>query len=244
MTSNTQNDYRAGNPPIRDAACLILVDRTEAEPRVLMGRRLPSQVFLPNKWVFPGGRVDDDDRMLGAMMAEGSGLARTGRDGDAAFALTAIREMFEETGLFAGRATTAGLDDDVALLPPAWRAIWELGLAPDFEHFRPLARAITPPGRPRRFDTWFFMCEWQADRSAAGQPDGELLDIGWFTVTEARALDLPLITRFIVDDVAMALGGEPDPWHTQEPPQIAFYYQETGAYQRVLVPYHGAFGPP
>src|SRR5690606_14681763 len=48
----------------RDAATLILIDRSEATPRVLVGRRHHGHVFTPNKIVFPGGRVDPDDHRV------------------------------------------------------------------------------------------------------------------------------------------------------------------------------------
>ena len=48
----------------KDAATLILLDRTKRVPKVLMGRRHASHVFLPGKFVFPGGRVDPSDRAM------------------------------------------------------------------------------------------------------------------------------------------------------------------------------------
>jgi hypothetical protein len=39
----------------RLASTLILLDRTETEPKVLMGRRNPASKFMPGKFVFPGG---------------------------------------------------------------------------------------------------------------------------------------------------------------------------------------------
>ncbi len=45
----------------RDAATLILVDRRGAVPKVLVGKRHDKVVFMPGKFVFPGGRVDKDD---------------------------------------------------------------------------------------------------------------------------------------------------------------------------------------
>ncbi|MGY4371402.1 8-oxo-dGTP pyrophosphatase MutT (NUDIX family) [Bradyrhizobium sp. LB1.3] len=45
----------------RDAATLILVDRSGAVPKVLVGKRHDKVVFMPGKFVFPGGRVDKDD---------------------------------------------------------------------------------------------------------------------------------------------------------------------------------------
>ena len=50
----------------RDAATLVLVDHTADAPRVLMGRRHPDMAFLANKFVFPGGRVDDADLSIEA----------------------------------------------------------------------------------------------------------------------------------------------------------------------------------
>src|SRR5262245_62070767 len=48
----------------RDAATLIIVDDTSGEPRVLLGRRRPDMVFMPGRYVFPGGRVDRTDRQM------------------------------------------------------------------------------------------------------------------------------------------------------------------------------------
>ena len=67
MTSSN-NDAGDDAPPKpqrpRDAATLVIVDTTSGEPRLLMGKRRATQVFMPNKVVFPGGRVDDDDRAV------------------------------------------------------------------------------------------------------------------------------------------------------------------------------------
>jgi 8-oxo-dGTP pyrophosphatase MutT (NUDIX family) len=73
-----------------------------------------------------------------------------------------------------------------------------------------VARAITPPGRTRRFDARFFM----ADASALMAPEptagsGELDEIAWLPLDEARSLDLPSITRFVLGEVAERLS-QPD----------------------------------
>ena len=49
-----------GKPSLRpkDAATLILVRRDQTQPRVLMGKRAGTNAFMPDKYVFPGGRVD------------------------------------------------------------------------------------------------------------------------------------------------------------------------------------------
>src|SRR4029079_17487799 len=48
----------------RDAATLIIVDDTSGEARVLLGRRRADMVFMPGRYVFPGGRVDRGDRLV------------------------------------------------------------------------------------------------------------------------------------------------------------------------------------
>src|SRR5258705_3790912 len=50
----------------KDAATLILVDRTAAIPKVLVGKRHDKVVFMPGKFVFPGGRVDKSDSRVPA----------------------------------------------------------------------------------------------------------------------------------------------------------------------------------
>ena len=50
----------------RDAATLILVDRSAHPPKVLLGRRHAGHKFMPGKYVFPGGRVEPLDRRMAA----------------------------------------------------------------------------------------------------------------------------------------------------------------------------------
>ena len=45
----------------RDAATLMLIDRSGAKPKVLLGRRHASHKFMPGKFVFPGGRIEPLD---------------------------------------------------------------------------------------------------------------------------------------------------------------------------------------
>ena len=223
-----------GETPVRDAACLILVDRSQDEPRFLLGRRLATQVFLPNKWVFPGGRVDDDDRTLALLLA--GTAAAPGTDLERLpFALAAIRELLEETGIVFGVTQAPRF-----AVPSGWQAFAGRGQMPAYERLSPLARAITPPGFLRRFDTWFFLADHDPAVAPLGEPDGELLDIGWFALAAVRGLDLPYITRLIVDDAATALNLRAVP----ERPVIPFYFQDNDGYRRTLVDGKGPFLTP
>lgn len=100
----------AANQRPKDAATMLIIDRTSARPKVLMGKRHASHKFMPGKYVFPGGRLDEGDRRMvatGALpqICEDRLLKRAVRPsiGKArALALAAIRETFEETGLLFG----------------------------------------------------------------------------------------------------------------------------------------------
>lgn len=212
--------------PIRDAACIVLTDTSDGEPRLLLGKRRATQVFLPNMWVFPGGRVDDEDRVLASTLDLPEGLP--GRAARVPFVVAAVRELYEEAGLL------LGTDDQHSELAAGAngtaRALSADRMRQACSILKPLARAITPPGRPRRFDTWFFLtCRTLTGETKA--PDGELLDLGWFTLNEARGLDLPTITRFIVEDVASSLKRGPS---ASEGP-FPFYYQGPSSYERRLI---------
>lgn len=194
----------------KDAATLVLVRRDGAQPRILMGQRSRGHVFMPDKWVFPGGRVDPADGRAPAAaelmpdverrLAEG-GVRRRPR----AFALAAVRETFEETGLVVGRAAAP-----CGKVPAPWANFAALGAAPDLSLFAFLGRAITPPHRPRRFDARFFYAEAEAvlldDRPHAS--GDELLHVEWFTPDEAEGLDLPMVTRFVIGEVRRRLAGD------------------------------------
>src|SRR5580700_2185706 len=97
----------------KDAATLILVDRSGAIPKVLVGKRHDKVVFMPGKFVFPGGRVDTADgrvpvaapipKTLEANLLKGTPKITPARA--RSLAVAAIREACEETGLCLGRAS-------------------------------------------------------------------------------------------------------------------------------------------
>jgi len=189
----------------RDAATLIIVRRDAAKPRLLMGRRHGGHDFMPDKWVFPGGRIDRSDfhapfatdlRTEVAARLEKTGPGHRVR----ALALTAIRETFEEAGLLLAKPAPSR--------PAAgpWREFLEIGAAADLGALDFIARAITPPYRPKRFDARFFMADAEALLSLERRPDcGELDEIAWVDMDEALALDLPNITRFVLQELAQRL---------------------------------------
>ncbi len=201
----------------RHAATLIIVRRDAAEPRVLMGRRHSSHSFMPEKWVFPGGRVDRIDYRAPAAKElrepVRASLLRTGSESLArALGMAAVRETFEEVGLKLGSPATS------TRLSGPWAEFGDTGVLPDLDALDLIARAITPPYRPKRFDARFFTAE--AERLQSLTPSsvsGELDEIAWVDLTEAMALDLPNVTRFVLQELKLKLED-----HTRRPVSLRY----------------------
>ena len=196
----------------RDAATLILVDRSDGRACVLLGKRHAGHAFMPSKYVFPGGALDPSDRRMSVAApldprVEAKLMIETRRPSPAlaqALALAAIRETFEETGLAVGVVA-----DSAATDPPegAWTRFAATGVAPALDRLDFVARAITPPGRSRRYDARFFVAD---AASIAFRAEGvvhagaELVELVWTPLDEAIGLDLPQITRAVLADLAAA----------------------------------------
>ncbi len=85
-------------------------------------------------------------------------------------------------------------------------------MQPSLEGLRFVARAITPPGRVRRFDTRF-LAAWRDDVAVAlpeGGPTNELEELVWLPLPQAMELDIPLITRTVLGDLQARLADDPD----------------------------------
>lgn len=186
----------------KDAATLILVRRDGTQPRVLMGKRSGGHVFMPDKYVFPGGRVDpEDSRAISYCELRPdveAKLAHQTRRKPRAFGLTAIRETFEETGLLVARE--AEMPD---ACPKGWKRFHQQDAAPHLSPLTFIGRAVTPPYKPRRFDARFFMANAEDALIDERAPmDGaELSDLQWVTLKDALYLDLPNVTRFMLGEI-------------------------------------------
>lgn len=186
-----------------------------------MGQRGAAAAFLAAKYVFPGGALEAGDAAAGVALPPGAlgarCAARLSRDppahpdtaapalaqpSPAALAAAALRETREETGL----ALPAGL-----------------GL-------RFVFRAITPPGRPRRYDARFFLAEAEhlpAAPDRFGATDGELTDLRWLPLAEARGLDLPFVTAVMLAEIGALARLQPD----QAPGRVGFIDNRTSTPQ-------------
>jgi 8-oxo-dGTP pyrophosphatase MutT (NUDIX family) len=214
------------NVKIRDAATMLVIDRTGRIPSVLLGRRHDGHKFMPGKYVFPGGRVERADRHMSAATALDKRVeARLMKEvrypsaeKSRGFPLAAIREVFEETGLILGTKT----GEPSAPSPPTrakggglrrtpsdeWATFASTGVAPDLAAVHFIARAITPPGRPRRFDTRFFAVDAQAIAARIDGvvgPDTELVELVWLPIEESSKLDMPGITMAVLEELKIRI---------------------------------------
>jgi 8-oxo-dGTP pyrophosphatase MutT (NUDIX family) len=207
---------------IRDAATMLVIDRTARTPKVLLGRRHHGHKFMPGKYVFPGGRVERADRRMSTatpldkrvetrLMKE---VRYPSAEKSRGFPLAAIREVFEETGLVLGTKQDAPLPRPprkrvavkAAEQVPSdeWAKYAGSGVAPDLAAVHFIARAITPPGRPRRFDTRFFAVDANAIAARIDGvvgPDTELVELVWLPIEESLKLDMPGITMAVLEEL-------------------------------------------
>ena len=230
----------SGHPTIRPvpAATMIIVDGSGAEPQVLMGKRHEKHVFMPGRYVFPGGRVDPTDRKMnvaGALheLVEMRLIKRARKattSSARALALAAIRETYEETGLLIGSADY-GMPESAPDGP--WSDYAAHGLYPELDQLHLIARAVTPIGRPRRYDTAFFAI---GAESIAGQvegmigPDKELVDLVWLPISRAEKLDMPAITRTVLIELSQRIEAGMSPLLP-----VPLYYDRRGIWQRELL---------
>jgi len=219
----------------RDAATLILIDFKEKVPKILMGKRHTNHSFMPDKFVFPGGRVDPSDRKMNIaspldQIVEDKLLLRVKSPSPMkarALALASIRETFEETGVMIGEK---GLGSPPAIPNTPWEGFTKQEIWPSLDQLHFVARAITPARHQKRFDTRFFLAD--ASHIATIQdgivgPDAELTEIAWVSLGNAKALDLPSITASIIDEVAVRLNGGLERFQP-----VPFFHEFRGSYIR------------
>ncbi|MBI3700305.1 MAG: NUDIX hydrolase [Afipia sp.] len=216
----------------KDAATLILVDRSGSVPKVLVGRRHDKVVFMPGKFVFPGGRVDPTDNRVPVAAQIPKALEKKLTGGSPkvapsrarALAVAAIREACEETGLCLGKPMTRA-SNAAAKLSGEWKPFADANLLPDPSGLYLIARAITPPGRVRRFDTRFFT----ADASAIAHrvegvvhADAELVELVWVQLGSTSLADLHGMTKLVLKELDERLAAGPLS-HSATVPFFHFY---------------------
>jgi 8-oxo-dGTP pyrophosphatase MutT (NUDIX family) len=215
-----------GAPAVRpkDAATLMIYEYVGGKVQVLMGERNARHRFMPKRYVFPGGRIDPGDSRVrvaaGLRDDVDSQLQRKLSAARArAMAVAAVRETFEESGLIIG-ARDPRPGHRVA---GDWRDFFATGMAPALDNLVYIARAVTPPHRPVRFNARFFMIEARhVEGDLAGS--GELLGQRWFPIDEARELETAGITQRVLYHIEDLLADPPP----RKPDQPIPYFKHMG----------------
>lgn len=189
---------------IRNAATVIVVRDRDSNPQILMGQRGAKAAFMPNKFVFPGGAVDAADADI-PLAAPISTLCqdRLSEQADPnlvhALGVAAVRELWEETGQVLGQPGSWDVTP-----PEDWVEFAGTGHLPSAHALQFVFRAITPPGRPRRFDARFFLldaAELTSDPDDFSRACDELSHLQWIPLKKTREFDLPFITEVVLAEV-------------------------------------------
>src|SRR5690606_8010327 len=219
----------------RDAATLVLLDRRGGQFNVLMGRRHQKHVFMAGRFVFPGGRTDPSDSRIAVAAplhpAEQKRLLtpRMSESRARAIALSAIRETYEEAGLLIGHKAP------FATRSSNWEGFVQHGVQPSLDGLRYIGRAITPPGRTRRFDTRFFAIWREAVtmEMPGGAPTDELEELDWLPLAQAKELEIPPITRTILTELEKRLADDPE--LSPGAGSVPFYFMRGNRFRRELI---------
>lgn len=198
------------NPP-RDAATVILMRDTDAgPPEIYLVKRNAAASFMGGAYVFPGGRLDDEDFLPEmrerAFGLDGSLAASILGEADPARALglyiAALRETFEEAGVLLaceedgrpletasprierlleeGRARLLARETSFLALLKEFQVKLDVGA------LTYLARWVTPEVEPKRFDARFFIGHAPKDQRAV-HDQAETTDGVWRSAEDVLA---------------------------------------------------------
>ena len=167
--------------PIPAATLVVVRDRADGQPELLMVERASGMAFAGGALVFPGGRIDQPDRQLADPFGYADGAAR----------VAAIRETIEETAVAVGLDPLPSVDNAAAMQDSlvADRRFAELledvGVGLDLEALTPLARWLPNFHVTRRFDTLFFLARAPAGAWLPRVIEGECSGAYWLTAADA-----------------------------------------------------------
>lgn len=211
MIEDTQSNQ------IRDAASVVLLRNRHSTPKILVGQRGKDAVFMPNKFVFPGGAVDQEDQNVRILHRPSpSCLEKLSKQVDKKITnmllACAVREVWEETGLKLAHISNHSCVE----IPKNWITFCKGGHHPSAKGMVFFYRAVTPPGRTKRFDARFFLADLDKV-DLVGNPDDfslastELRHLQWIPLADASKLDLPSITQLVLATLSDVLKSNDSP---------------------------------
>ena len=166
------------------AATLIVVrDRADGPPELLMVERAGGMAFAAGALVFPGGRIDDADRALAKTLGVDAGT------------IAAIRETIEETAVPAALDPVPDLDTAIRiqeqLVADSGFAdlLDDCGYGLDPGALIPFARWVPKFHAVRRFDTMFYVAAAPTGDWHPRVIEGECSGAFWLTASEVLERD-------------------------------------------------------
>ncbi|MDE2912684.1 MAG: NUDIX hydrolase [Paracoccaceae bacterium] len=206
-TARQHEGDRTLTADIRPAATVIVLRDQLTSPRILMGQRSRSAVFMPSKFVFPGGVVDPADRWVPLGRSNGHpSLDKLDAESEGvdshSVLIAGIRELWEETGLRLAVRGDSSMETWSAI--EGWLSFIDGGVVPSAAGMQFIFRAITPPGNIRRYDTRFLLVDAETiidDLDDLSGASGELLHLAWVPLSETSRLELPFITEIVLAEL-------------------------------------------
>jgi 8-oxo-dGTP pyrophosphatase MutT (NUDIX family) len=200
------------------AATVVVVRDGTGGLEAYLQRRPATMGFAGGLWVFPGGRVEEDDRdpaidarWTGPPPSAWAERLDLGVAHARGLVVAACREAFEEAGLLLAdrvaepEAAAIARRDLLAGQRSFAATMAGLGLRLDTARLRYWAWWVTPEAEPRRYDTRFFVASLPQDNAISAQGLAEVERERWMPPREAAAdQSMPMLppTRFTLRDLA------------------------------------------
>ena len=170
-------------PPVPAATLVLMRDVPGGPPELLMMERPGHMAFAAGALVFPGGRIDAQDRSAAERIGDGSG--------ELAARIAAVRETIEETGIAPAPGLEGAQVEGVRSGLLAGRdfvdLLAEAGLTLDLSGLVPFARWCPNFRETRRFDATFFVAAAPAGAGTPSPQPGEVTRAFWASASEVLA---------------------------------------------------------
>jgi 8-oxo-dGTP pyrophosphatase MutT (NUDIX family) len=160
--------------PPRKAASVLMLRTREKILEVFIQHRATTMDFAAGMVVFPGGRVEQADRIAAL------------EDPPAAAILASHANAWRNTSLAEAGPTHGHFESSVVLAAARREVFEETGCLLEAEQLRPWANWVTPPQQPKRFDTFFYVAS-PAPGSLPRHQTTEAVSSVWMAVDEVLA---------------------------------------------------------
>ena len=193
----------------KDASTLIIIKNDKKNTYVLMGQRSMKSKFMPGVYVFPGGVLERKDyltkNIFNPNIAPHRHKLKTRNESHAiAIFYAAIRETFEETGLYLSQKAQHPINP--IFLEGIYREnLNKYSLIPDINKLIFFGRAITPSFLKRRYHARFFLSLFE-NFNGDLKDNGELENLSWINIYEAKNKNIADVTEFMIDQVISLKG--------------------------------------